>query len=184
MKNIAAGVFLGVFLCGCGLLFKEPYNPVNYYDLSYPEAKQGIGDMRISVANVKADKPYSDKMVFRVSDNRIEIDEFNRWSCNPSDLIGRYFSLALAGSAKDGAKSCLLSAEILRLEANLKKSSVNLTLQVSIQNSSDGAAVLKKTYSKSIPVEKVSGESFAKGVETAMGNICVELSRDLQKITP
>lgn len=182
MKNIVACVFIGVFLSGCGLFFRESYNKINYYDLSYPEVKQSIGDLGLSI--VKPDKPYSDKMVFRVSENRIEMDEFNRWSCNPSDLISKYFTLAFdfENSSKDKSKRCLLSMEILRIEANLKTSSVELILKVSIQNSKNGDVVLKKTYSQTIPVEKVTGESFAKGVETAMGKICVELSQDIQKI--
>ncbi len=184
MKNIVPCVLIGIFLSGCGLFFREPYNKVNYYDLSYPKEKQSIGDLGLSVSGIKADKPYSDKMVFRVSENRIEMDEFNRWSCNPSDLISKYFTLAFdfENSSKDKSKWCLLSMEILRIEANLKTSSVELILKVSIHNSTNHNVVLKKTYSQTISVEKVTGESFAKGVETAMGKICAELSQDIQKI--
>ena len=188
MKNIVPCVLIAIFLSGCGLFFREPYNKVNYYDLSYPKEKQSIGDLRLSVSGIKADKPYSDKMVFRVSENRIEMDEFNRWSCNPSDLVGKYFTLAFENSSKDGSKSYNLSAEILRMEADLKSSSVILILQVSVQSPENGNAGiqwrcrLKNTYSQTISVEKVTGENFAKGVEAAMVKICAELSQDIQKI--
>ena len=182
MRNVVACVLLAIVLSGCGILSREPYHKVNYYDLSFPQTKHEIGDMRISVSGIEADRPYSNKMVFRVSENRLEMDDFNCWICSPSDLIGKYFIFALENSAKDGAKSCSLSAEILQMEADLDKSSVKLILQVSIRDSSSGDLLLDKTYSQVIPVEKVTGESYAKGVETAMDKTCVELSQDIQKI--
>ncbi|MFA6567981.1 MAG: hypothetical protein WCS96_07190 [Victivallales bacterium] len=178
MRNVFACVLFALVLCGCGIFSREPYRGVNYYDFDCKaEKKYGIG---VNVSEITADRPYSDKMVFRISGNRIEIDEFNRWAGSPSELVKKYFTLSFENKASVKPSDYIMKAEIMQLEADLNKASVNLMMQISIRAVQKDVIVVQKVYREEIPVVKVTGESFARGVETALGKISDELSRDVQ----
>ncbi len=179
MRNVFACILLLLFLCGCGIFSKEPYRGVNYYDFDCKTEKQyGIG---INISEVTAVRPYSDKMVFRISGNRIEIDEFNRWAGSPSELVKKYFTLYFDDRTSAKPFDYTMKAEIMQMEADLNKPSVNLMIQISIRSLQKDKTVLQKVYRERIPVLKVTGDSFAKGVETALGKICDEIAKDLGK---
>jgi ABC-type uncharacterized transport system auxiliary subunit len=179
MRNVLACVVCLVFLCGCGIFSKEPYRGVNYYDFDCKADKQyGIS---INVSDVTADRPYSDKMVFRISGNRIEIDEFNRWAGSPSELVKKYFTLSFDNMNPAKPSDYTMKAEIMQLEADLNKSCVKLMIQTTIRSVQKDRIVLQKVYREELPVVKVTGESFAKGVEAALGKICDEIAKDLDK---
>lgn len=178
MRNVIAFVLVSMLLCGCGIFSKEPYRVVNYYDFDCKAERQyGIG---INVSEVTADRPYSDKMVFRISGNRIEIDEFNRWAGSPSELVKKYFTMTFDNKTSKPSEYSMKS-EIMQLEADLNKSSVKLMMQISIRSLQTDRLVLQKVYRQEIPVVKVTGDSFAKGVETALGKMSDELVKDLGK---
>ena len=179
MRNVFACVLLALLLCGCGIFSKEPYRGVNYYDFECRADKQY--GTSINVSEITADRPYSDKMVFRISGNRIEIDEYNRWAGTPSELIRKYFTVSFDGKSSEKPSDYAMKAEIMQLEADLNKLSVKLMMQISIRSVQKDKIVLQKVYRGEIPVVKVTGESFARGVETALGKISDELANDLGK---
>ena len=177
MRNVFTCVLIALFLCGCGIFSKEPYRIVNYYDFDCKADKQyGIS---ISVSEITADRPYSDKMVFRISGNRIEIDEFNRWAGSPSELVKKYFSSSFENASSAKPSDYTMKSEIMQLEADLNKSSVKLMMQISIRSVQKDRIVLQKVYREEIPLAKVTGESFARGVETALGKISDALVKDV-----
>ena len=179
MRNIFACAFFALVLCGCGIFSKEPYRVVNYYDFDCKTEKQyGVN---INISEITADRPYSDKMVFRISANRIEIDEFNRWSGSPSELVKRYFTLYFDNSSSAKPSDYAMKAEIMQIEADLNKPCVKLMMQVSIRSMQNDKIVVQKVYREEIPVVKVTGESFARGVETALQKISDEIAKDLGK---
>ena len=177
MRNVFTCVLFAFVLCGCGIFSKEPYRVVNYYDFDCKsEKKNGTS---INVSEISADRPYSDKMVFRISENRIEIDEFNRWAGSPSELFKKYFTLAFDNRNSAKPSDYTMKAEIMQLEADLNKSTVRLMMQISIRSVQTDKIVLQKVYREEIPVEKVTGESFARGIESALGKIADKLSDDM-----
>ena len=179
MRNVFTFILLALFLCGCGIFSKEPYRIVNYYDFDCKADKQyGIS---ISVSDVTADRPYSDKMVFRISGNRIEIDEFNRWAGSPSELVKKYFTLSFDNINPAKPSDYTMKAEIMQFEADLNKSTVKLMMQITVRAVQKDRIVIQKVYREENPVIKVTGDSFAKGIEEALGKICDELSKDLEK---
>jgi ABC-type uncharacterized transport system auxiliary subunit len=177
MRNVFAGVLLSLVLCGCGIFSKEPYRRVNYYDFGCKADKQY--GLSINVSGVAVDRPYSDKMVFRISENRLEIDEYNRWAGSLSELVKKYFTLSFEN--KDPAKPSeyFMKVEVMQLEADLNKSFVTMVMQITIISAQKDKVVLQKVYKEEIPLIKVTGENYAKGVETALGKITGELVKDL-----
>jgi len=181
MRNILLFVFALLLLCGCGVFHKEPYIRVAFFDIGSP-AVQDVGGRSVVVSDVDATRPYLEKMVFRISENRIEMDEYNRWSCSSADMLQKYLSLAYETSASnEKAPVCLLKAEIFQIEADIAKSSVKLVLQFSLEERSSGKILLRKTYSQEMPVGKVTGESFAKGIAAAAAKILEQLTADIRK---
>ena len=179
MRNIFACLLFSLVICGCGILSREPYRGVNYYDFDCKAEKQyGIS---INVSEVTADRPYSDKMVFRISGNRIEIDELNRWASSPSELVKKYLTLSFDNRSSAKPSDYAMKAEIMQLEADLNKSSVNLMIQISVRSAQTDKVVLQKVYRQEIPLVKVTGENFARGVESGLGKISEELVKDLGK---
>ncbi|MFZ2657357.1 MAG: ABC-type transport auxiliary lipoprotein family protein [Victivallales bacterium] len=184
MRNMLFFVLALLLLCGCGIFQKEPYIKVSYFDIGSPAA-QDIGGKPVLVGGVDASRPYLEKMVFRVSENRIEIDEYNRWSCSSADMLQKYLSLAYETSASnEKLPVCLLKVEIFQIEADIAKSSAKLVLQASIEDRSSGKILIRKTYSEEIPVGKVTGESFAKGIAAAAAKILEQLTADIRKSNP
>ncbi len=182
MKFLAVCTVGVLILCSCGILKKEPYRDVSYFDLSSNVPKQDIGTIMLAIGGVSADSPYFERMVFRVSENRIEIDEYNRWAANPSNLIKKYFSTAFESKSDVKSAKFLLDVKILQIEANLKNNMIKLAVQITMHNSAEGIIVLEKIYSQEMAVEKVTGESFAKGVETEIGKIADELAQDIRNL--
>ncbi|HBC89643.1 MAG TPA: hypothetical protein DCZ94_22115 [Lentisphaeria bacterium] len=181
MIRILTCAVLILFICGCGIFRKEPYIKSSYFDIGSP-AVQDVGGRRVLVADVDASRPYLEKMVFRMSENRIELDEYNRWSCSPADMLKKYLSLAYeTGASNEKAVVCLLKAEIFQIEADMVKSSVKLIIQVSFEERSSGKPLFSKTYMQEVPVEKITGESFARGAATAAAKILEEITADIQK---
>ena len=177
MRNLFACILFSLLLCGCGIFSKEPYRAVNYFDFDCKtEKRHGIS---INVSDVTADRPYSDKMVFRISGNRIEIDEFNRWAGSPSELVKKYFTLSFDDRAAAKPPDYTMNAEIMQLEADLNKSSVKLMMQISVRSLQKDRIVIQKVYRYEMPVAKVTGDSFAKGIEAALGKISDELMTDI-----
>ena len=164
-------------LCGCGIFSKEPYRDVNYYDFTCKTKNQK--DLGIMVSELSADRPYSDKMVFRISDYRIEMDEYNRWSASPAELTRKYFAVAFENANPAKAPDYVFKAEIMQFEADLGRSKIRLMLQVSVSSAKSGNVLIHKVYSEDIPVEKVTGESFAAGIETCLDRIVVKLAKDM-----
>jgi ABC-type uncharacterized transport system auxiliary subunit len=179
MRNVFAGVLLSLVLCGCGIFSKEPYRCVNYYDFGCKADKQY--GLSINVSDVTADRPYSDKMVFRISGNRLEIDEYNRWAGSLSGLVKKYFTLSFDNKTPDKSSDYVMKAEIMQLEADLDKSSVTMVMQISVRSVEEDKIILQKVYREEIPLVKVTGESYAMGTETALGKITGELAGDLGK---
>ncbi len=160
-------------LCGCGILSKEPYRPVNYYDL---DCKAAVNEaLNIRIDEVSSVRPYSEKMVFRISGNRLEIDEFNRWADSPAELVRKYFTLAFQKKSPE-APALELKAEILQFEADLENRSVKIVIQAAV---SGQKTVSDRIYSQNVALEKVTGENFARGVETALSKIVEEISKDV-----
>ncbi len=173
MRKIIAFAVIALLLSGCGIFYKEPYIKVNYYDLNCkPQLKEGLNIIGIEVTVVR---PYSEKMVFRISENHLEIDEYNRWADIPSSLVAKYLTIAFQKKTADLPRH-ELKVEILQFEADLSKASVKVMVHATVS----GTSPIDRIYSQEVPVQKVTGESFAKGVETALAKIVDDMAKDIR----
>ncbi len=182
MRRFFACSSLCILLCGCSILQREPYKPVNYYDLSYPDARIDLKGAAVSIGEINADRPYGDRMVFRVSENRIEIDEFNRWACNPADMLNKYLSMAFEPDPAAKPAKYSVSLQILLIEASLDKPAARVAILATFSDKAKGDVVLRKIYRQEMPLEKVTGDDFAKAAGGQIAKIAQDIAQDVMKL--
>jgi len=167
------------FACGgCSVLHKGPRQEANYFDLSYPSAPLVGEGVVVEVDAVRSDQPYDERMVFRVTGHRLEIDEFNRWAGRPEAMVEKYLALAFAAPPEPGAAKCRVAVRILQLEARLSPPAVTVALWAEIRRDGGDAAAFRKAYRRELPLDGGTGESFARSVGDALSAIAKEMAAD------
>ena len=85
-------------------------SPVNSYDLG-KATQTGI---KLNISTIDQSGPYNNKMLYRLSSERIQINEFERWTQSPDLILHNY----LKKSFKPGG-DISLEGEILSFENDL-----------------------------------------------------------------
>ena len=113
------------------------------------------------------------KLVFREEANRIEIDEFNRWSMPPGAMLTKYLSARFASHSdnqqRDGKPSFELDGSVLNCELNKAKKQVDLLVHFFVVEHGNDTFRITGTESYSIPVDGTTAEAFADGMNKAAG---------------
>ena len=169
-------------LAGCGILSSEPYIQTYYFDIGSPNVK--IETQKYVIDDVQFTTPsmYLQKMVFRVADNTILFDEFNRWSMSPDSLLESYFLMAIDNndqSSNPKIKHYTLIGEILQITADIPNKTVSVNLRISLME--NNKTIWTRTFKQKKPVQDVTGKSFAFAVKTSVDNIIHELNIFIDK---
>ncbi len=176
-------ILLG-FICGCSIIPERPAMKVNYYDLGTPEKKIESSSFNLTPGKIGGISSYTQKMVFRDSENQLHFDECNRWFCPPEEMLKAYMTDVF--SRKDNLpsgteeKKFIVSASILRLDGDLNVKTANFTVKYEVADQKTNI-VFCKVYSKSIQLEDMTASAFAKGIATAVYQTLVEMNEELKK---
>lgn len=170
------GLFLAAvaasFLASChiNLIPETDFSDPKTFDLASPTPVTGL-PFAVDVETFSSECAGRFKMVFREDENRISVDEYNRWSMPPGAMITKYLSARFAaapGSTQDHAKPLFsLDGTVLVCELNAQKKQVSLMIHYIITEPPEDTFKLSGTESYSIPVEDVSAEAFAEGMSKA-----------------
>ena len=170
------GLFLAAvaasFLASChiNLIPETEFSDPKTFDLASPAPVTGL-PFAVDVETFSSECAGRFKMVFREDENRISVDEYNRWSMPPGAMITKYLSARFAaapGSTQDHAKPLFsLDGTVLVCELNAQKKQVSLMIHYIITEPPEDTFKLSGTESYSIPVEDVSAEAFAEGLSKA-----------------
>ena len=170
------GLFLAAvaasFLASChiNLIPETEFSDPKTFDLASPAPVTGL-PFAVDVETFSSECAGRFKMVFREDENRISVDEYNRWSMPPGAMITKYLSARFAaapGSTQDHAKPLVsLDGTVLVCELNAQKKQVSLMIHYIITEPPEDTFKLSGTESYSIPVEDVSAEAFAEGLSKA-----------------
>lgn len=173
-----------LLLAGCSLIPMQPYIQTYYYDIGTPKEHVLKKSWNLEIMSFDTSGPYQQRMVFRTGPNSIKFDEFNRWSMVPASMFKRYL-LMVYDCGDDNQPNVLkkysLNAEIVQLEADLPNKMVNLAVRFSFYETVKGNTIWTRTFKQQIPVEKITGDSYAAGVKQAMDNIIQDLDTHLQE---
>ena len=108
------------------------------------------------------------KMVFREEANRIDVDEYNRWSMPPGAMLTKYlvarFAEQCGNQGRDGKPAFELDGSVLNCELNRAKKQVDLMVHFFIIEHGDDTFRITGTETYSIPVDGTTAEDFADGM--------------------
>jgi len=111
------------------------------------------------------------KMVFREQNNRIEIDEYNRWSMSPGAMLTKYlaarFAMPPGNLSKTAKKVFELDGSVLTCELNKQEKHVSLMVHYFITEHGNDNFRIAGTEDYRIPVKDVTPEAFADGLNSA-----------------
>ena len=156
--------------CNVNLIPKADVTENGIYDLVSP-APIGELPFTIDVDAFSSECASRFKMVFREKGNRIEVDEFNRWSMPPGAMLTKYLSARFAAQSgnhgRDGKPAFELDGSVLNCEMNKEKKQVDLMVHFFIVEHGDEEFKITGTEDYGIPVDGTSAEAFADGMNQA-----------------
>ena len=193
----AMAVCLLLAATGCGIFSffdTEPYRPVSYFDIGSPKNLSPTG-LKVQIMPFVAEGPYDTPMVFKTGAYCVQFDQYNRWSQFPNNMLRRYFELYLNDPSTEADFSAVpkysLSATIVNFEGSLAPSGAEagneavLTLNVSVQDYTNGKLLWNKLFHEVAPMPSRSAQSFAQAMSEAVAKVApkvkdkiLELERD------
>lgn len=160
------------FLAACNINLVPPtdFTEPKTFDLASPVPLDGLPFI-IEVDSFSNECSGRYKMVFREKGNRIEIDQYNRWSMTPGAMLTKY--LAARFAATTGNQNRIekpvfeLDGTVLNCELDKVGKQVDLMVHYFIIEHGDETFKITGTEDYSIPVKDTSAESFADGMNKA-----------------
>jgi hypothetical protein len=156
--------------CNVNVIPPTEFTETRTFDLISPAP---LGDLPfiIDVDAFSSECASRYKLVFREEANRIEIDEFNRWSMPPGAMLTKFLSARFASHSdnqqRDGKPSFELDGSVLNCELNKAKKQVDLLVHFFVVEHGDDTFRITGTESYSIPVDGTTAEAFADGMNKA-----------------
>ena len=158
--------------CSFSVIPQAEFTEPRTFDLVSP-APLGKLPFTIDVDAFSSECASRYKLVFREDANRIEIDQFNRWSMPPGAMLTKYLSARFAthsdNQQRDGKPAFELDGTVLNCELNKAKKQVDLLVHFFIIEHGDDTFRITGTESYSIPVDGSTAEEFADGMNKAAG---------------
>ena len=166
----AAAAFLAA--CSFNVIPPTDYTDPKIFDLSSPTPVEGLPYL-VEVETFSNECAGRFKMVFREDENRIGIDEYNRWAMPPAAMLTKYLSARFAASPEGvrGTEKQIFSLDgsVLVCELNTQKKQVCLMIHYFITKPDDDTFRISGTENYNIPVQDDSAEEFASGMNRAAG---------------
>ncbi len=173
-----------VAIWGC-ILSEKPFHPVKYFDLGTPDTMMVKG-VDFKIENVCNSSNTRLKMAYRVSDNRIETDDYNKWIQNPGSLLTRYLRVAFESDVpvkrKNKTVTWLLNGGIDVFEIDLPKKEVRLGLNYYIVRESDNKILIRQYRSLTTKLETMEPEAFARAMTVNAKKLAVKIRNDILKL--
>ncbi|NOY75027.1 MAG: hypothetical protein GXP32_04460 [Kiritimatiellaeota bacterium] len=167
------------FVAGCGVLSTETYKETNIYDLGIPK---NINKPRIpvSIGRFRMLGPYKSRMVLRHSGNRLDFNDYKKWSQSPGLMLSRYLKLALETPAGAGGKHTV-SGTILVFEADESTKTISLMVVYDIKKRGGRGLVDSGRASFSTKVDKVTSESISNAMSANAAKFADLILKELAK---
>ena len=156
--------------CSFSLIPQSDFTETRTFDLAIPES---LGELPfiVDVDAFSSECASRYKLVFREEANRIEIDQFNRWSMPPGAMLTKYLGARFAeqcgNQERDGKPVFELDGSVLNCELDKTKKQVDLMVHFFIIERGNDAFRITGTEDFVIPVDDTSAEAFGAGLSKA-----------------
>lgn len=170
--------------CSVSLVPQTDYTEPRTFDLASPTP---LADLPFVIETDTFSNECSGryKMVFRENANRIEIDQYSRWSMPPGSMITKYLAARFAtppGNMSRVRKTVFeLDGSVLTCELNREKKEVSLMVHYFITEHGNEAFRITGTEDYRIPVSEATPEAFSDGLNTAVAQFADHVVAILQK---
>jgi len=180
-------MMLAVLSTSCSLLPSPRYNGPKLYDIGVPETYPDL-PYTLTVLPFTTDTSARYKMLYRVGENQLETDEYNRWTLPPGSMLTKYLSVSFKPTGPDLPKAkrpaFILSGKILFFEADLTKNAVRLTVEYRIERENTSADEKPFTSSFSIlePLPNNSPDEIANAMGRAVKQFADRLKSQMDTL--
>lgn len=175
----AAWVPLLLLSAGCGsLLGPETVREPVIYDIDLPAALKNV-PCPVTVRLFRMEGAARYKMLFRVAENTVSTDEYNRWSMPPGQLLTRYLRMAFAESANANAPGKTVSGSILSFEGDLVRHQAVLCVKFSIRPDDGRGREKEYTVKLSVPLKADTPDACAVAMEEAAAQLAERIRKEL-----
>ena len=182
-------------LAGCTALTRQaPVRQTFLLDAPAPPAvaHPQPGALRVGTINVAA--PFRGKtFVYRVGDLRFESDYYVEFLVPPGTMIGEQTARALdhakaftrvAGPGAAGEAEWVLDGFVTALYADMREAGksvaeLDITYYLTPTAGAQETPIWTREYRRRVPMRDATPASYAQALNTAFGEIVVELARDL-----
>ncbi len=175
---IAVSAMVSLLASGCSgwLLGEGNYHPVKLYSLDTPQPLP-YQNVDINVHNLRMLTGSTSKMQYSQSDNRILVDDYNKWCNSPETMLQQYLQLAFSN---DGSKpieskrnSYIFIGTITLFQIRLIDKKVTVGIDYKIVSEEDDSLYCESSRILSAVYKEQNPESFA----VAVSQISDRLSR-------
>jgi hypothetical protein len=178
------GILL-LFVNGCLWgLGQKPYTAVNYYDLATPP-QIVLKKVQAKFIPLASTEPAKYKMVYRDSDCRMILDDYNKWIQPPAMLITRYLQGAFKqnGITPKGSE-LIISGNIFMFRIDLQKNTASLGVNYVIKTSLDDVdkVVFQNSTVFSHKFAKQAPENFVKAMSKCADDLVITIQKNIEKI--
>ena len=167
LAAVAATAFAA---CHINLVPETDFTDPKIFDLASPSPVTGLPFV-VEVETFSNECSGRFKMIFREDENRISVDEYNRWAMPPAAMLTKYLSARFAatpGNPGEQPKPVFsLDGSVLTCELNTQTKEVALMVHYIITEPPEDTFKISGTRSYSVPVPDDSAESFAAGMNKA-----------------
>jgi hypothetical protein len=166
----AAALITLLASCNFSVIPPTDFTETRTFDLASPEP---LGDLpfTVDVDAFSSECSGRYKMVFREDANRIEVDEYSRWSMPPGAMLTKYLAARFAARGgnheRNGKPTFELDGSVLNCEMDKAGKRTDLMVHFFIIEHGNDAFRITGTESYSIPAEKTTPEAFADGMNKA-----------------
>ena len=180
---LALAILCGMLCMSCNFLPSEPYREVHSYDLGVP-ASAGLP---LSVQPFGTDSACKFKLLYRVGGNEMLIDEYNKWTQPPGQMLTKYLRLAFRSESGEAGKlppqlDCELSGSILAFEADLDAKKVNLGVHYTLSSMKLDSKPGDRTTIFSQPFSTNEPEAIAEAMTKAAAQLVESVKSDAKAI--
>ena len=180
----AAALLPFLAACHVNLIPETDFTEPKTFDLASPEPFASLPFI-VEVDAFSNECSGRFKMVFREDANRIDVDEYNRWSMPPGSMLTKYLAAKFAtppGNQNRTAKPVFeLDGTVLTCELNKQKKKVDLMIHYFIVEPGNEAFKITGTEDYSIPVDDTTAEAFADGMNKAAARFADQVVKILTK---
>lgn len=156
--------------CNVSLIPSTDYTEPRTFDLISPAPLESLPFI-VEVDTFSNECSGRFKMVFREENNRISVDEYNRWSMTPGAMLTKYLAARFAAPSNNQgrAKKTVfeLDGSVLNCEMNKTTKEVDLMIHYFIVEPGQENFKITGTQDYSIPVADTTAEAFADGISKA-----------------